>query len=125
MPNASVADLPAARLQFTDPYAGMNKAERAVAFALEAELRRGDIAAWWYEAFTFKLAHDTRYTPDFIVQKIDGALEAIEVKGFMRDDAHVKLKLFAAMFPFRVTLIQKGKTIDYTSPRRRTTEVSR
>ena len=49
----------------------------------------------------------------------DGMLEVIETKGFMRDDAHVKLKLFAVLFPFKVTLVTKAGATDYTSPRRR------
>lgn len=49
---------------------------------------------------TLKLAHDCRYTPDFVVVDSAGYIQAREVKGFMRDDALVKLKVAARMFPF-------------------------
>lgn len=78
----------------------MNKTERARAIDLEAMKRTGQIVAWWYERWTFKLADDTRYTPDFVIQKPSGALEVEEVKGFWRDDARIKIKVFAEQFPF-------------------------
>lgn len=62
---------------------------------------------------TLKLADDTRYTPDFIGVRPDG-ITAWEVKGFMRDDAHVKLKTAARQFPWidfilvTATKVQKG-----------------
>ena len=62
---------------------------------------------WYrYEGITLKLAMDTRFTPDFIVMDKDGFLEVHEVKGFMRDDAHVKLKVAAEQFPFKFFLIR-------------------
>jgi hypothetical protein len=68
------------------------------------------IAAWWYERFTFKLADDCRYTPDFVIQDLDGSLRAEETKGFWRDDAKVKVRVFATMFPIpiRALLLKKG-----------------
>lgn len=52
------------------------------------------------QAITLKLADDTRYTPDFIIINANGELEAHEVKGFFRDDAKVKIKVAARMYPF-------------------------
>ena len=83
----------------------MNKTEERYAIDLAA---RTDIAYVWFDEWTFKLAKDTRYTPDFIVLLKDGTLEAHEVKGFMEDDAWVKLKVFAEKFPLR-TLLVKAK----------------
>jgi hypothetical protein len=99
-----------ASLPLLDLFAGMNKTERLRAIDLEAMKRTGQIAQWWYEQWTFKLADDTRYTPDFVVQRPSGALEVEEVKGHMRDDALVKLKVFVAQFPFptRVFRLIKG-----------------
>jgi hypothetical protein len=58
---------------------------------------------------TLKLADDTRYTPDFFYIH-DGKLNANEVKGFFRDDAKVKIKVAARLFPWiRFTLVFKGK----------------
>ena len=89
-----------------DLFAGMNKTERRRAIELEAMKRDGLIADWWYEQWTFKLANDTRYTPDFVIQERDGSLRAEETKGFWRDDAKVKVKLFAALFPLPISVLQ-------------------
>lgn len=49
---------------------------------------------------TLKLADDTRYTPDFVTVDVNGHLDCREVKGFFRDDAKVKIKVAARMFPW-------------------------
>ncbi|MGD0968655.1 MAG: hypothetical protein ABR949_10240 [Candidatus Aquilonibacter sp.] len=56
-----------------------------------------------------KLAPDTRYTPDFAVMLADGSLEMHETKGFMREDALVKIKLAAELFPFRFFLVKRDR----------------
>lgn len=84
----------------------MNKLEARYADALTARLLAGEIVAYWFERFTFKLADDTRYTPDFMVQLPDGTLEAHETKGFMEEDAKVKIKVFAEAFPFRCVVVR-------------------
>ena len=78
---------------------------------LEALRRTGQIAAWWYEKWTWKLADDCRYTPDFVLQRPDGSLEVEEIKGFFRDDAQAKARVFAALFPFpmRVLVLEKDR----------------
>ena len=47
---------------------------------------------------TFKFCGKTilaiTYTPDFVVYHLDGTTEIVEVKGFMKEDAALKLKLF-------------------------------
>lgn len=96
---------PAAKMPLPDLFAGMNGTERTRALELEAMRRSGQIAAWWYERWTFKLADDTRYTPDFVVQENDGTLRIEETKGFWRDDARVKVKVFAALYPFPVRVL--------------------
>ena len=85
----------------------MNKAEAEYAVMLDTRKADGEVLEYWFERFTFKIADDTRYTPDFIVMMPDGTLEAVEIKGFMEDDAFVKLKVFAEMFPFVVRLRTK------------------
>lgn len=104
--------LPAAVLPPRDLFEGMNKLERARAIDLEAMKRTGQIVEWWYEKWTFKLADDTRFTPDFVIQKASGALEVEEVKGFWREDARVKLKVFVAQFPFPTRAYTQGKRWD-------------
>lgn len=85
----------------------MNKTEGEYALLLEARKRQNEILDYWFEGMTFKLAHDCRFTPDFIVQLHDGVLECHEVKGFIEDDALVKIKVAAQMFPFRFLFVHK------------------
>lgn len=84
----------------------MNKTEQAYADWLQAVRQRGEILWFGFECWTFKLAKDTRYTPDFAVQLANGELLLVEVKGrakggkyFAEDDAKVKVKVAAAAFP--------------------------
>lgn len=86
-----------------------NKTEAAYMALLEARKRAGEILWYRFEGITLKLAQDTRYTPDFFVLAADGSLECHETKGFWRDDARVKIKVAAAMFPFRFVAVQKAK----------------
>lgn len=85
----------------------MNKTEAAYAALLEAEKQAGNIVWYAFEGMTFKLAADTRYTPDFAVMRSDGLMEIHEVKGFWRDDGRVKIKVAAEMFPFRFLAVKK------------------
>jgi len=74
----------------------LNKTERAyLAFLRSRRVRWIGI-----QNITLKLADDTRYTPDFWTIDDCNMLNAIEVKGFFRDDAKVKLKVAARQFPF-------------------------
>lgn len=50
------------------------------------------------QSITLKLGNGVRYTPDFCVWS-EGRMIAYEVKGFMRDDAAVKIKVAASRFP--------------------------
>ena len=52
-----------------------------------------------YEEITLKLADDCRYTPDYWVLDEDDVLAFEEIKGFWRDDAKVKIRLAAKLFP--------------------------
>ena len=79
----------------------MNGTEAKMAAFLEAKKQVGEVLWYAFEQYTLKLANDTRYTPDFAVMLADGTLEFWEVKGFWRDDAKVKIKVAAAMFPHR------------------------
>jgi hypothetical protein len=84
----------------------MNKTEAAYAALLEGRKQLGNIKWYVFEGITLKLAPDTRYTPDFFVMEHDDTLHCIEVKGFWQDDAKVKIKVAAAMFPFRFTAVK-------------------
>lgn len=85
----------------------MNKTEAAYAALLESMKHAGQIVWYSFEGMTFKLADNTRYTPDFAVMRADGLMEIHEVKGFWRDDGRVKIKVAAEMFPFRFIAVKK------------------
>lgn len=84
-----------------------NKTEAEYAQVLELRRQAGQIEWYKFEGITFKIADDTRYTPDFAVMNADGTMEMHEVKGFFTDDAKVKVKVAADMFPFQFILIRK------------------
>lgn len=77
----------------------MNKTEAAYAQHLHALQLAGKVKGWKFESLTLRLADATRYTPDFLVELFVGPLELHEVKGFWRDDARVKFKVAAELFP--------------------------
>lgn len=92
----------------TTDEAKLNKTEAAFL----AVLQKGMVGvrhSWvGVQNITLKLADDTRYTPDFFGLCEDGNLIAYEVKGFFRDDAKVKIKVAARMFPWiRFVLVRK------------------
>lgn len=90
-------DLAAGRL----PQGVMNKTEAAYDSKLKAELYAKAIKWYKFEGIKLRLADNTFYTPDFVVMAGDNILECHEVKGFWRDDARAKIKIAAAMYPFR------------------------
>lgn len=75
----------------------MNKLELQYQHRLELLKRAGEIIHHRFEPIKFRLADNTSYKPDFMVTKND-RIEFHEVKGFMRDDANVKLKVVAELF---------------------------
>ncbi|MBT9170537.1 MAG: hypothetical protein DDT18_00880 [Actinobacteria bacterium] len=77
----------------------MNKMEGRYCQELELLKRAGEIVDYRFEPFGLKLADKTYYHPDFLVVYKD-KFEIIEIKGFMRDDANVKLKIAAKEFPW-------------------------
>jgi hypothetical protein len=90
---------------------GMNKTERAFAEMLDQSLRYEQISGWRREPVKFRLAGRTWYTPDFVVCPAwspNTPRYIFEVKGFMRDDASVKLKVAAELYPcFRWFLVRR------------------
>lgn len=87
----------------------MNKTEARYAQHLEGMKARGHVLWWRFEGIKLRLADSTFYSPDFAVMGADGTLEMHEVKGFMRDDAGVKLKVAADQYPFRFRLVRAAK----------------
>lgn len=79
----------------------LNKTEQAYADYLGQLQAVGGILWHKFEGVKLRLADNTFYSPDFAVMKPDGQLEMHEVKGFWQDDARVKIKVAADMYPFK------------------------
>jgi hypothetical protein len=90
---------------------GMNRTEFEYSLLLEARKQAGEILWWGFEAIKLKLTGRTFYTPDFavIAQRAERIItgyymvprtQFIETKGFLRDDANVKFKVAAELFPW-------------------------
>lgn len=85
----------------------MNKTEAEYAAFLETAKTAGAILNFWWDALGLRMASKTHYRTDFLVMRADGTLELHEVKGHMEDDAWVKLKVIAEMYPFPVFVVKK------------------
>lgn len=88
------------------PAGTMNKTETAYAEFLETLVACRDVAWWKFEGVKLRLADATFYSPDFAVMRSTGALEMHEVKGFWQDDARVKIKVAASLYPFAFIAVQ-------------------
>jgi hypothetical protein len=91
------------------PKGQMNKTEAAYAAHLDAKRSLGEVLWFRFEGLKLRLADNTFYDTDFVVLVASGQLEVHEVKGFMMDDAAVKLKVAASQYPFVFRLVRKGK----------------
>jgi len=92
---------------FTNPK--MNKLESRYNQRLELLKRADEIVDYRFEGITFKLADDTRYTPDFLVVLKD-CFQLHECKGFWRDDAKVKVKVAQKLFPwFKFIIVRENE----------------
>ncbi len=85
----------------------MNNTEVDYASYLEQQRMAGEILWWRYEGIKLKLADNTFLTPDFFVMTKLRSLEVHETKGFWRDDARVKIKVAASIYPFRFIAVKK------------------
>lgn len=84
----------------------MNKTELRYASYLESLQLQGVIVMWRFEPLKLRLADRTFYEPDFMVITDEGMIELHEVKGRpgagpggWMDDARVKIKVAAEIFP--------------------------
>lgn len=89
------------------PSGQMNKTEAAYDAFLQAETYAGRVLWHKFEGVKLRLADKTFYTPDFVVMAADNVLEMHEVKGFWQDDARVKIKVAASLYPFRFIAVKK------------------
>jgi len=85
----------------------MNSVEAAYQLYLDALKQSGAVKWHKFEGLKLRLADNTFYTPDFAVMVADGTLECHETKGFWTDDARVKIKVAASLYPFRFKAIRK------------------
>lgn len=88
------------------PTGTMNKTEKAYAAFLDTLIACQDVLWWKFEGVKLRLAGNTFYSPDFLVLRADGALECHEVKGFWQDDARVKIKVAADLYPMQFIAAQ-------------------
>jgi hypothetical protein len=99
-----------------------NKTEAAYEQQLTTLYHAGMIYGFKFEGIKLKLADNTFWTPDFIVFANDGVVELHDTKGttsksradgskekvpWIEEDAKIKLKLVAELFPFRVFAVFK------------------
>lgn len=90
------------------PVGKMNNTELRYSAVLEGQKRAGVIQWYRFEGLKLRLADNTFYTPDFAVMRDDGVMECHEVKGgFWMDDARVKIKIAAEMYPFRFYAVKE------------------
>lgn len=90
----------------------MNGLERKYVRHLELRKVAGELSAYFWDAVSLRLADRTLYLPDFLVFDADGFLELHEVKGHWEDDARVKFKTAAAMYPqFKFIAITSRKGV--------------
>lgn len=84
----------------------LNKTEAVYAERLRALEASGQVLLHKFEGLKLRLADNTFYTPDFAVMAADGVMECHEVKGHWQDDARAKIKIAAAMYPFRFIAVK-------------------
>ena len=98
-----------------------NKTEAAYEEWLRLQLQLGIISAYSFEPMKLRLGPDwlTSYTPDFMVVMLDGVIEMVDVKGassskgstagaWWEEDARLKIKVAAGLFPFRFVGVHEG-----------------
>jgi hypothetical protein len=86
----------------------MNKTEAAYDAHLWLRRRAGDVLWHKFEGIKLRLAEATFYTCDFAVLPASRVLEMHEVKGFWREDARIKIKVAASLYPFRFIAVTKN-----------------
>lgn len=84
---------------------GMTGLELDYGNHLDALRTGGAIADWFLKPIRLRIGRAAQgrnnyYTPDFMVQLLDGTLELHETKGHWREAARVRIKTAADMYPF-------------------------
>lgn len=89
-----------------------NKTESEYESLLKARMMAGEVVWFKFEGLKLRLADNTFFTCDFAVMLANGQVELHEVKGFWLDDARVKIKIAAELYPFRFIAVSKKKKKD-------------
>ena len=85
-----------------------NKTEQAYELeVLKPAMQDGSVSWYRFEGVKLRLADNTFYTPDYCVMRSDGTMEMHEVKGFWQDDARVKIKVAADMYPLKFIAVKR------------------
>lgn len=101
---------PPAKTGKEDPLDDLNKTERAY---YDHIINTMSFHALWVQQINLRLAKKTWYRPDFVMWTYRGEIRVMEVKGFMRDDAAVKVKMAAEIYrQFRFFVVTKKKLKD-------------
>lgn len=75
-------------------------------------LQRAPYKRVYHEPFKLRLAGRTFYRVDFAAVDANGVWSLFETKGYMRDDASVKIKVAASLYPgFVFWLVHRPKKI--------------
>lgn len=103
-----------------------NKTEAAYEAHLEQLKKAGEIQGYMFEPIKLRLADNTYYIPDFLVFAADGVVELHDTKGstkktmtdgskvsapWTEEDAKIKMKVIAEMYPFRVFVVWKNGAV--------------
>ena len=90
------------------PTGQKNKTEQAYELeVLKPAMQDGSVSWYRFEGVKLRLADNTFYTPDYCVMRSDGTMEMHEVKGFWQDDARVKIKVAADMYPLKFIAVKR------------------
>lgn len=88
----------------------MNKWEHSYMIELQLRQAAGEIIDFHWQSVNLRLASGTWYLPDFDLLMPSGRTRLVEVKGFMRDDSAVKIKVAAEMYScFEFELVTRPK----------------
>lgn len=99
-----------ARLSIRDVRKGRNELERAYSMRLASRLQTGEILWWDYEPFRLRIGKGAWYRPDHAVLELDGSMVLVEVKGFWREAARVRIKVAAERYPmFRFCAVTRER----------------
>jgi len=88
----------------------LNKTEKAYL----AVLRSLGVKNLGIQSITLKIADDCRFTPDFNYVDESERTVLIDVKGWQREDAFIKIKVAARIFTqFKFQIVKKDKNIGW------------